>query len=66
MKIIWILSGIILISFFLFFLILYLNLLTMGYSILKFGKFIIRRFWFWFLPIGLFLIYKGLERHDKK
>ncbi len=66
MNLIYIIIGIILCSLFGFFVIIYLNLLTMGYTILKFGNFIIRRIWFWFLPIGIFLIYKGLERKRYK
>ncbi len=62
MKKLKIFLGIILCSLFFFFLILYLNLFIMGYTFLKFGNFIIRQFWFWFLPIGIFLIYLGLKK----
>lgn len=61
MKLIWIVLGIILCSITLFFLIIYLNLFTLGYTFVNFGKFIIRKIWFWFLPIGILLIYKGLK-----
>ncbi len=62
MKIILIIIGACLCSISLFFFIIYLNILTCGYTFLEFGKFIIRRFTFWLMPIGIILIYKGLER----
>ena len=66
MKRLKILIGIVLCSLFLFFLILYLNLFLMGYTFLKFGNFIIRQFWFYFFPLGIFLIYDGLRKGQKK
>lgn len=62
MKLIWISVGIICCSISLFFFIIYLNLFTIGYTILNFVNFSIRKTWFWLFPVGVFLIYKGLER----
>lgn len=60
-----ILSGMFLCSIFLFFVFIYLNLFTLGYTFLEFVKFSIGSTWFWLLPIGVILIYKGLERNKK-
>ena len=57
--------GIILISFGIFFTIIYLNLLTMGYSFDEFVKFISRKLEFWFILIGIILIALSLERWIK-
>lgn len=65
MKLIYIIVGIILCSISLFFLLLYLNLFTLGYTFLNFVKFISRKFWFWLLPTGILFIYIGLERKIK-
>ena len=54
--------GIILTSLGIFFTLLYTNLLTMGYSLLDFGKFIISKMEFWLIFLGLFLIIIALER----
>ena len=61
-NIVAIILGIILCSFGLFLLLIYLNLLTMGYSFFKFGKFIISNPYLYTLPLGMILIYLGLER----
>lgn len=61
-DIILIILGIILCSMGLFFLIIYLNLLTMGYSFLEFGQFIIRNPYMYLIPLGIILISIGLER----
>ena len=57
-----ILIGIMFCSFGLFFLIIYLNLFTFGYSFLEFVNFIIRIPYFYLLPIGIILIGYSLER----
>ena len=57
--------GIILTSLGLFFIIIYLNLLTMGYSFLFFVKFISRRVETWLLVIGIICIAISLERWIK-
>ncbi len=57
--------GIILVSVGIFFTIIYCNLLTMGYSILDLGKFIIKKPEFWFILWGLMLIGIALERWIK-
>ena len=57
--------GIIFTSLGIFFTIIYLNLLTMGYSFFDFVNFIIRKVEFWFIPVGLILILYSLERWIK-
>ena len=57
-----VLIGIILCSFGLFLLIIYLNLFAFGYSFLEFVNFIIRIPYFYLLPIGTIIIIYGLER----
>ena len=57
--------GIILVSVGIFFTIIYCNLLSMGYSILDLGKFIIRTWAFWFIVLGLINIILALERWIK-
>ena len=62
MKIIYLILGIITLSIFFFFLIIYLNLFIIGYSFKEFVYFIIRSGLIWLLLIGLLFIYKGIER----
>ena len=57
--------GIILCSISIFFLIIYLNLFTMGYSFLEFVKFINTRVECLLLYIGIILIIYSLERKIK-
>ncbi len=66
MNLIYLIIGIIFCSISLFFLIIYLNLFTLGYTFLNFVKFIIRSSWFYLFPLGIILIYKSLERKEKK
>ena len=54
--------GVILTSIGLFFIIIYLNLLTTGYSFFDFVKFIIRRVEVWLFLIGILCIALSLER----
>ena len=54
--------GIICLSVMLFFIILYLNLLVIGYTFWEFVYFIIRRGFLLIGLMGIFFIYKGLER----
>lgn len=61
-RIISLIIGIILCSIALFFIIIYLNLLNVGYSFLEYVKFINMRIECLILYIGVFLIYKSLER----
>ena len=61
-KIFLFFGGIILASIGLMFIILYLNLLSMGYSFLEFGKFIISRGECWILLVGIIMIIISLER----
>ena len=49
-------------KFFIFFTIIYFNLLTIGYSFLEFVQFISRKIEFWFIPLGLILLIISLER----
>jgi len=53
--------GIFLTSLGIFFTIIYLNVLTMGYTFLEFGKFISRKIEFWFIFGGIILIVVSLE-----
>lgn len=64
-KIILYITGIIFTSFGIFFTIIYLNLLTMGYSFLEFVNFISRKIEFWFILIGILCITLSLERWIK-
>ena len=57
--------GIILTSIGLFFFIIYLNLLTIGYSFLDFVKFISRKVEVWLILIGIICIALSLERWIK-
>ena len=57
--------GIILTSIGLFFIIIYLNLLIVGYSFFDFVKFISRRAEVWLLIIGIICIALSLERWIK-
>ena len=54
--------GILLTSIGLMFLILYINLLTMGYSFSEFVNFIIRRKECWLIVVGIGLILLSFER----
>ena len=57
--------GIILTSIGLFFIIIYLNLLTIGYSLFDFVKFISRKVEVWLILIGIICIALSLERWIK-
>ena len=57
--------GIILTSIGLFFIIIYLNLLTIGYSFSDFVKFISRKVEVWLLLIGIICLALSLERWIK-
>lgn len=61
-KIIIYLIGVLFTSLGIFFTIIYLNLLTLGYSFGDFVKFISRKLEFWFILIGIILIIISLER----
>ena len=61
-KICFYILGIFFTSISLFFTIIYLNLLGVGYRFLEFGKFIIKKPIFWFGIFGLLLIALSLER----
>lgn len=61
MKVILYILGLIFTSLGLFFTIIYLNILTTGYSFSFFVKFIIRRIEFWLFIIGIILIILSLE-----
>jgi|GEM_PF-351476 len=59
--------GVIFTSIALTFMVLYLNLLTMGYSFLELVNFIIRRKECWLFVIGIILIlfsFEGWIRHE--
>lgn len=60
MSIFKILLGCLLISIGLFFTIIYLNLLIIGYTFLEFGYFIISKGIILFYLIGIILIYKEI------
>ncbi len=57
--------GIFLCSMSLAYIILYLNLLSMGYSFLEYGKFIIRRIECNSFLLGIFCIYLSVKRWEK-
>jgi len=61
-KVCLFLLGVILCSLGFMFMILYLNLLTMGYSFLEFVNFIIRRKECWLVVVGIILILISFER----
>lgn len=65
MRIFYLVLGIILISIALFLIIVYLNLLVIGYSFWEFVYFIISKGIFLILLVGIFLIYKGMGRGIK-
>ena len=60
------LSGIVLCSLGLTFIIIYLNLLNMGYSFIDYVHFIYRKIECLSLLIGILLIYLSLHRKGKK
>ncbi len=64
-KVILYILGILFTSIGIFFTIIYLNLLTMGYSFGEFVKFISRKPEFWFIFIGIIFIALSLERWIK-
>lgn len=64
-KIILYILGIIFTSLGIFFTVIYLNLLTMGYTFLEFVHFISRKIEFWFILIGILCITLSLERWIK-
>lgn len=64
MRIIYLISGSFLISLSLFLIIIYLNLLVIGYTFLEFVYFIIRSGIGLLALLGLFLIYIGMR--DRK
>ena len=62
MRIFYLMFGIICTSIALFLIIIYLNLLVIGYSFLDFVYFIIRSGIILILLLGIFFIYKGMGR----
>ena len=64
-RVIPLILGIILCSTSIFFIIIYLNLFTMGYSFLEFVKFINTRVECLLLYVGIILIIYSLERKIK-
>lgn len=65
MRIIFFITGIIFISLSISFIIIYINLLNMGYTFLEYVNFIIRRFECLSLIIGILLIYLSIYRRKK-
>ena len=65
MLLIFLILGIFLTSLGLMFILLYTNVLTMGYTFLEFVNFISKRFECWFFIIGIILIIIALERWKK-
>ena len=65
-KIILYFLGLIFTSLGIFFTLIYLNLIAMGYSFFEFGKFIISKLEFWFIPLGILCLFISLERLVKK
>lgn len=64
-KIITYIIGVLLICFSICFIVINLNLLSFGYSFLEYVKFITSKINFYYLFIGLFLIYISLIRKGK-
>ncbi len=58
--------GLIFTSVGIFFTLIYLNLLTIGYNLGEFVHFISRKLEFWFIPLGLLLIIFSVRKVDKK
>ncbi len=65
MNVIGIILGILISSTGLFFIFLYTNLLTIGYSFLEFVHFISKRFECMLFIVGIFLIVLSIERWRK-
>ena len=65
LKILLYFTGIILVSLGIFFTVIYLNLLSMGYTFLEFVNFISKKIEFYFILIGLICIFIALERWIK-
>ena len=65
MNIFSIFFGVLLSSIGLLFIVLYTNLLTMGYSFLEFVQFISKRFECLLFLFGMILIFLGMERWRK-
>lgn len=65
-KLLFYFIGIYLVSIGIVYLIINLNLLTMGYSFIEYVKFIISNIYFYYILIGILLIYMSVLRKDKK
>ena len=64
-KLILYFLGVFFTSLGIFFTIIYLNLLSMGYTFSEFVKFISSKIEFWFILLGILLIILSLERWIK-
>ena len=65
MRIFYLISGIIISSISLFLVIIYLNLLVIGYTFLEFVYFIIRSGIILILLLGMFFMYRGMGGNIK-
>ena len=65
-KLLFYFIGIYLVSIGIVYLIINLNLLTMGYSFIEYVKFIISNIYFYYILVGILLIYMSVLRKDKK
>ncbi len=65
-KLLFYFIGIYLVSIGMVYLIINLNLLTMGYSFIEYVKFIISNIYFYYILVGILLIYMSVLRKDKK
>ena len=65
-KLLFYFIGIYLVSIGMVYLIINLNLLTMGYSFIEYVKFIISNIYFYYILVGILLIYMSVLRKGKK
>lgn len=65
-KLLFYFIGIYLVSIGTVYLIINLNLLTMGYSFIEYVKFIISNIYFYYILVGILLIHMSVLRKDKK
>lgn len=65
-KLLFYFIGIYLVSIGMVYSIINLNLLTMGYSFIEYVKFIISNIYFYYILVGILLIYMSVLRKGKK
>ncbi|MEG2457795.1 MAG: hypothetical protein RSB41_02780 [Bacilli bacterium] len=65
-KIFMFVLGIILSSIGIVFIVIYMNLFTLGYNLIDYGKFIIKRIEVWSLLIGIIIIIFSFKKRKDK